>query len=85
MNVTAGVLQKLLAALNECTEWVSESLLHCSSEGYAFFCLIDAISAVCGSPLHCVLSVDRHFFRSRYLFVLGGRWFIMPWGVSGDS
>jgi hypothetical protein len=23
MNVTAGVLQKLLAALNECTEWVS--------------------------------------------------------------
>ena len=24
MNVTAGVLQKLLAALNECTEWVSE-------------------------------------------------------------
>jgi hypothetical protein len=27
MNVTAGVLQKLLAALNECTEWVRKTRL----------------------------------------------------------
>jgi AP-1 complex subunit beta-1 len=33
MNVTAGVLQKLLAALNECTEWVSE----CSENVYFKF------------------------------------------------
>lgn len=47
MNVTAGVLQKLLAALNECTEWVSQSLLYCSSEAHVFFLQIDPISVVC--------------------------------------
>jgi hypothetical protein len=50
MNVTAGVLQKLLAALNECTEWVRATALFCECRA-ACCALDDARIALCLSRM----------------------------------